>query len=291
MCFSMGGFSGVLLYVYKWIQNLWWLTGTADLYNLTHTAMPYCGEIPSWTSDIAYCILFRTKTDLLFCNLLHIKETLNYYTQIAACWKHCCLDIIVQDVLNKTRPFLSTISLVNYVASTKHTTYLWHILSKCSVHTCGQNWVLGILLKYTFAHEKWWLNFWNNPKWVYACLTFGVLKSMKWRNWLLKFGVYQRVNCQLRQKSHKITPPRLQILTVHLQHKTIMILQKSQDRKKKYFQPYLHLGSTRDASHFDRMIFTIRTLWMILIHLFQAYSSPCLFMEEGGILNILYALH
>ena len=44
----------------------------------------------------------------------------------------------------------------------------------------------------------------DNPKQSYPYLTFGVLKSMKWRNWLSKFGVYHWVNCQLGPKSSKL---------------------------------------------------------------------------------------
>ncbi len=44
----------------------------------------------------------------------------------------------------------------------------------------------------------------DNPKWSYAHLTFGVLKSMKWRNRLSKFVVYHWINGQLGQKSLKL---------------------------------------------------------------------------------------
>ena len=39
------------------------------------------------------------------------------------------------------------------------------------------------------------------PEQSYAYLTFGVLKSMKLRNWLSKFAVYNWLNCQFGQKS------------------------------------------------------------------------------------------
>ena len=38
----------------------------------------------------------------------------------------------------------------------------------------------------------------------YAHLTFEVLESMKWRNRLLKFGVYNWIICQLGQKSSNL---------------------------------------------------------------------------------------
>ncbi len=44
----------------------------------------------------------------------------------------------------------------------------------------------------------------NNANQSYGHLTFGVLKSMKQRNRLSKFGVYHWVNCQFGQKSSKL---------------------------------------------------------------------------------------
>ncbi len=44
----------------------------------------------------------------------------------------------------------------------------------------------------------------DNPKGSYAHLTFGVLKSTKWRNRLSKFVVYHWINGHLSQKSLKL---------------------------------------------------------------------------------------
>ncbi len=44
----------------------------------------------------------------------------------------------------------------------------------------------------------------DNLELSYAYLIFGVLKSMKWRNWLSMFGVYHWVNCLLGHKSSKL---------------------------------------------------------------------------------------
>ncbi len=84
---------------------------------------------------------------------------------------------------------------------------------------------------------------------------------MKWRNWPSKFGVYDCVNCLLRQKSSKLHHLwfnfRSKTFTVYLKHINNYDFAKISKSKKndphRYFQPYLHLRSCTEASHFDRM--------------------------------------
>ncbi len=76
----------------------------------------------------------------------------------------------------------------------------------------------------------------DNPKRSYVHLTFGVLKSIEWRNWLLKFGVYHCVNCQLVQKSSKFHHLGFKFLskpfTVQLKHKNNYDFAKISKSKK-----------------------------------------------------------
>ena len=99
----------------------------------------------------------------------------------------------------------------------------------------------------------------DNPIAKLCPFDFGVVKSMKWRNWLSKFGVYQMLDqLSFRLDIIKITPFRWTLLIKFYAFKTCKQLWKKLPQK--YFQLYLHIwvlhrsfGSCTEVSHFDRM--------------------------------------
>ena len=98
----------------------------------------------------------------------------------------------------------------------------------------------------------------DNRTQSYAHMTFGVLKSMKWRNRLSKFWVYHWFNSQLGQKSSKLHHLGFKFwpktFTQHFKHIEIWFcknLKITKNHPHRYFQPYLRLRSCTEASHWS----------------------------------------